>query len=110
MTTLSYGWNSALPDDVESAWGARLIINMSGLVDFVPGRSDYFGDSSFLDLLQARFPKQKMEQRIREGLFSGEFDTRTTDDVTLFEDDDIKIVANPNGSAGYLYVSAWAKP
>lgn len=110
MTALGYGWNSALPDDVVSAWGARLIINMNGLVDFVPGRSDYFGEASFLDTLQARFPKAAMERRIREGLESREFDTRSDTDVTLFEDDDIKIVANPNGSAGYLYVSAWAKP
>jgi hypothetical protein len=109
-TTLSFGWNSALPDNVESAWGARLIINMDGLVDFVPGRSDHFGDDNFLDLLQDRFPKQAMETRIRDGLFSGEFTTRTDIDVVLYDDDDIAVVANPNGSAGYLYVSAWRKP
>jgi hypothetical protein len=30
--------------------------------------------------------------------------------VTLYEDDHVKMVANPRGGSGYLYVAAWLKP
>lgn len=30
--------------------------------------------------------------------------------VVLYEDDEVKVVANSNGSYGYLYLAAWLKP
>lgn len=110
---LPYGLADEVPIDARAAWGARLIINMDGHVDLVPDRQGGIGEpddrSELLAELNARFPHADMVNRIRDGLRRYEFTTRTDERVTLFEDDTIMFVANPNGSCGYLYVAAWFK-
>lgn len=109
--SLAYGLADAVPETAPAAWGARLIINMDGYVDFPPGRMDVVGDphaiKSLLDLLGERFPPSALSERIREGLDRREFTTRTSETVTLYADADVTVVANPRGSAGYLYVAAF---
>jgi hypothetical protein len=40
----------------------------------------------------------------------GELRSSDEENVTLFEDGRVKIVANPRGGSGYLYLAAWLKP
>jgi len=39
----------------------------------------------------------------------GEIDRAEANQVTLYEDDEAKFVANTRGSYGYVYVAAWLK-
>lgn len=106
-----FGLDQAIPPTARTAWGARLIVDQTGYVDFVPDRQSSAGEDrqAFLVLLAAQFPTDALHRAISELLSSGQMSTRTAKDFTLYQSDDLQVVANTNGSAGYCYVAAWSR-
>ena len=107
---LRFGLNP--PEGVQTAWGARWIIDPQGWVDEVWDRTDAIGPDDrrreLLDYLDARVgytPHQKARQLLERGELSWSQDTT----VTLYDDETITVVGNPRRSFGYLYVGAWFK-
>lgn len=110
--TLPYGLNDAVPTGARTAWGARLIVTQDGHVDLVPDRQGCAGvdRDAFLTLLGEQFPAEAMFAKLRELLVTRQMDTRTAGDFVLFRSDRLEVHANTNGSGGYCYVAAFAKP
>ncbi len=105
---LRFGINP--PAGVETAWGARWIIDPQGWVDQVWDRTDAIGPDErrreLLDYLNDSVgdaPHQKARRLLERGELSWSDDTR----VTLYEDETVTVVGNPRRSFGYLYVGAW---
>lgn len=108
MINLAYGLRDVIPDNATGAFGARLIVSQDGWVDFLPDRVDTYGDKAFLDVLNTVLPIPVLKDVIASKLQAHEIDTRKERLVTIFVDDNVSVVANTNGSAGYLYLSAWS--
>ncbi len=107
---LRFGLNP--PDGVETAWGARWIIDPHGSVDEVWDRTDAVGPDDrrreLLDYLHARVghaPHQHASRLLERGELSWSQDAP----VTLYDDEAVTVVGNPRRSFGYLYVGAWFK-
>jgi hypothetical protein len=100
------------PAGVETAWGARWIIDQEGWVDEVWDRIDAIGpDARRHELLAylsdhvGRAPHRSAGELLRGGRLR--WSSETT--VTLYEDEVVTVVGNPCRSFGYLYVGAWFK-
>lgn len=97
-----------IPDDVVTCWGARLIWP----ADLVWDRQDMIGDEADRGRLSEWLNRGALTvalgeaQRLADGLQLKSSDDRM---VTLLDNDYGTIVANPQGSHGYLYVAAWMK-
>jgi len=107
---LRFGLNP--PEGVETAWGARWIIDPHGGVDPVWDRVDAIGPTDrrrqLLEYLNAEVgdaPEHQARQLLERGELSWSQDTT----VTLYDDQEVTIRANPRRSFGYLYVGAWFK-
>ena len=105
---LRFGINP--PAGVQTAWGARWIIDPDGRVDQVWDRTDAIGPDDrrhellgYLNDHVGHAPQQQAEQLLGRGELSWSDDAR----VTLYEDEVVTVVANPKRSFGYLYVGAW---
>lgn len=112
---LAFGYNAGLPDDALAAWGARIIVTQDGDVDIVWDRTDSVPEGNadmrraFLDLLNERYPTEALRAMIRALLQTREIDTRVAREVGLYDDDEIRVIGNSNGSGGYFYVTAYLK-
>jgi hypothetical protein len=110
---LAFGCVKAIPDGIDTAWGARLIWPD----DLLHDRQDLKGpDAELLKAWLNGVPSGQGALRqalatARE-LANGIGTLRSDEDrtVTLYEDEDGVIVGNPQASHGYLYVAAWMKP
>jgi hypothetical protein len=109
---LGFGYSRGVPEDITTAWGARLIAPN----DLLHDRQDLVADSDeakreLIAWLNGATPgkgairealkalsEQASELRYREGEF------------TVYEDEDGIIVGNTQQSGGYVYVSGWLKP
>jgi hypothetical protein len=107
---LSFGLGHAVPEAVQSAWGARLIFPD----DLLPDRQDLVvaDDAEKAALLAWLNPGPvagiaKMKAKAREAADRYKLARHERKDVVLFKDDVGVIVGNPNASHGYLYVAAW---
>lgn len=108
---LPYGQDYLVPETSPGAWGARMIVDQRGHVDFVPDRQGAAGDSDrVFDALDERLPLPVLREKISNLLRSGEMQTRVAADLRLYDDDVVEVHANTNASAGYCYVTAWLKP
>ena len=109
--TLQYGAQWLVPDDAPAAWGARIIVSQDGLVDIVWDRTDLEGPrkKDLVNKLESNFPMDMLRQVIRSKLLAGEITTNGAIDLVLFEDDELCVAGNTNGSCGYFYVAAWLK-
>lgn len=105
---LRFGLSNAVPEDVRTAWGARWIWPD----DMLPDRQgfetdlDDAGADAFFTWLNSG-PLMKARAEARRLASSHQLSTTENRQVTLYEDDGGIVVGNPNGSHGYLYVSAW---
>lgn len=109
---LRYGYNAGIPDGVDAAWGARLIIDQSGQVDMVWDRTDCAGPDDRRRLLLDRLnggAGRAATDRLADLLRADELSTREDREVVLYEDDHLVYLANPRASAGYAYVCAYLK-
>ena len=109
---LAYGCNTALPEGVRAAWGARLIWPR----DLVHDRTHFAGDDESMKELETWLNEKGSHnlsplQVALNTLPLESKDLRWDEDktVTLVEDSIGIIVGNPQGSHGYLYLSAWLK-
>src|SRR6266487_6950755 len=107
---LRYGL--APPAGVETAWGARWIINPTGWVDEVWDRTDAIGPDNrrreLLDYLNDQVGRAAHETAA-ELLRGGRLRWSDETTVTLYDDEVVTVAANPRRSFGYLYVGAWFK-
>jgi hypothetical protein len=115
MTTaekLSWGASRLVPDGVEAAWGARLIVNQEGWVDLVPGRQSAIGSNHGIATLLGYLnggANKKWMARLEEMLRAGEVRVNQSADVTVYEDATLVVRGNTNASHGYFYLAAWLK-
>ncbi len=96
------GWGWFYPATAEGAFGARLIMDNCGL-SAVPGRvgwsgfsppvTEMFNEENILDLL-FKFLKE-------QGI------TGSSSDIVYGEFKSFKLLATPNESYGYVYLSCW---
>lgn len=119
---LTFGLSAAVPEDVTTAWGARLIAPddllhdrqdlvaasddaKAALVAWLNGKVRGQGAiSKALDYARENYSKYGTKYAVTD--ISG----REEEQHTLYEDDRGIIVGNTNGSCGYLYVAAWLHP
>lgn len=104
---LGFGYSAGVPEDVRTAWGARLIAPN----DLLHDRQDLV----FENLMEkaklvawlngggiasalVNLGKERYDLIYRDG---GEF--------LIYEDDHGKVVGNTNNSGGYVYVAGWLK-
>jgi hypothetical protein len=97
-----------IPDDVVTCWGARLIWPD----DLLRDRQDMVGDEIERGRLSEWLNGGALGAaltRAREMADRHEWAGSEDRTVTLFEDDEGVIRANPQASHGYLYVAGWLK-
>lgn len=97
-----------IPDDVVACWGARLIWP----ADLLRDRQDMVGDEIERERLSKWLNGGALGEALAEARrLADRHELAPSDDrqVTLVFDDHGTIVANPQGSHGYLYVAAWLK-
>lgn len=91
------------------AWGARLIVDEGGHVDFVHDRQSQIGADQplqrLLDYLNAN--DIPTERRIADMLQRRVMRTSVAQDFTIYADGVVIVRANTNGSCGYCYVVAY---
>jgi hypothetical protein len=107
---LQFGCVREIPEGIETAWGARWIFPN----DFVWDRQCVEGPEAkaLESWLQAPTGNSHLRQAIMQaGVLAKNLMLASSDHdaVVLYEDDEGKIVGNPQGSYGYLYVCAWLK-
>lgn len=106
---LSYGATALVPADVSVAWGARLIVSQDGYTDLVWNRQSSIGDDDAANALCDKLNRAPWRKNLETMLLNYTVRTDKAEDVTVFEDDDIIVRGNTNGSYGYFYVAAWPK-
>lgn len=107
---LGFGYGRGVPDDVHTAWGARLIVTQDGTTDLLPDRQDLVArDDTAKDALVAALNDGGIRD-IRiwiEGLLrSYTMKTREEEEFRA-EFGGLRVVANTNASAGYCYIAVW---
>lgn len=106
--SLPYGATSSLPDTVRVAWGARfiwpddLVWNRQGCAGGTDGCAERAEILAWLSAGAGEAARAAARQLARDG-----WDSRSDDTRTLYDDGIGRIVGNPQGSCGYLYVAAW---
>ena len=103
-TKLGFGLRDAVPDDVKTAWGARLIAPN----DLLHDRQDLVAEN---DEAKAELIEWLNGGAIRKAL-DWLSDERYPDGLEFFayNDADGVIVGNTNSSGGYVYLAGWLKP
>jgi hypothetical protein len=107
--SLTFGYNGGLPEGRTVAWGARLIVDQDGRVDFLHDRQSLIGADEprrrLLDYLNAN--DIPIERRIADMLRRGTMRTSVAQDFTVYVDGVVIVKANTNASHGYCYVVAY---
>lgn len=109
---LGFGYGRGVPDDVHTAWGARLIVTQDGTTDFLHDRQDLVArdDATKDELIE--FLNGGGIAAVRhwiEGLLR-DYTMKTREEEEFRCDEFIggaTAVANTNASAGYCYVAVW---
>lgn len=109
--TLEFGYNAGVPENVDAAWGARLILERGGNVDMLPDRQGFFGDKATVQKICDQLNSNKKQWRDNVKSLYNEYQVRSDEpnEVVVYENDVVKMVGNTNGSYGYFYVAAWLK-
>ena len=104
---LGFGRSRGVPDDIKTAWGARLIAPDDLLWD----RQDLVADSDEA--------KTELIAWLNGGAIRGALDflrenywqlRQDDSELVLYNDIDGAIVGSTQGSGGYVYVAGWLKP
>jgi hypothetical protein len=103
---LMFGLGRAVPDEVKTAWGARLIAPNDLLYD----RQDLSTDSKEDKAELVAWLNGGAIREALDWLRDNRYTFPDGEQFTVFEDSDGIIVANTNRSGGYVYVAGWLKP
>jgi hypothetical protein len=113
MTTRRLDWGlNAHPEDSPGCWGARAILQSgSNPIDIVGNRQDADGPlfGVLASLLNDAGGLKVAQARVRELQNTWQMSSSESKLFTLVDNDMMTMVANTNGSHGYLYISAWLK-
>ena len=106
---LAFGLSRAIPDDVTTAWGARLIAPS----DLLHDRQDLKAatDEAKQSLMVWLNGETRGQGALRQALnyLDAHYMPQSGDVTTLYEDDRGVIVGSTNQSHGYVYVAGWLK-
>lgn len=119
---LGWGLRHAVPEDARAAWGARAIVEERGF-SLLPDRQEIWAaDQEAKDALASALngPNRgdgaisKAQETAGKLMDAGEIRNQSggrdePGEHLLYENDEIKIVGNTNGSYGYLYLAGWLK-
>lgn len=111
---LGFGLNYERPA-VEHLWGARAIFRPGGgnsaPLEFVRGRSSHHGDTDVVKSICKRVNDRidELQQTASDKYATRELDpaSQSPENVVLIDDEDLRVIANTNGSHGYIYLAAW---
>ncbi|MFH2072617.1 MAG: hypothetical protein ABIJ75_07200 [Actinomycetota bacterium] len=93
-----------LDPDAETLWGARMIF-AADRCQAVHDRVDRVGPNA--EALTDYLADVKVIDRINEQIVMQRIRPNSTDTFELYSDDRVRVIGSPNGSHGYLYVTAW---
>jgi hypothetical protein len=104
---LAFGRNRGIPDNVKTAWGARLIAPN----DLLHDRQDLVAESDEAKTELVAWLNGGAIRRALDWLRENYWQFRQDDEqLVVFEDADGMIVGSTQGSGGYVYVAGWLKP
>ena len=116
---LAFGWDRGLVPGVSAAWGARAICTQDGLVDLVVATSaagdpelvtktiDWLNSAPANDARGAVTVLGRALKVASAMLESRHLDTRKAGGAVIHQDRMGAVIADTQGSAGYLYVAAY---
>ena len=96
------GWGHFLPATAVGAFGARLIMDDCGL-SAVAGRVGWYGDS---DPVTDMFVEKNLTAKLYKFIKLNDVSSSSSD-IIYGESGDYRLLATPNGSYGYVYISVW---
>lgn len=113
MTARRLHWGlNAHPESTPGCWGARAILTSGkNPIDIVANRQDADGPlfGVLASLLNDAGGLKVAQARVRALRNTWQMSSSESKLFTLVDNDMMKMVANTNGSHGYLYLSAWLK-
>lgn len=111
LPPLDYGWNSVLPATATAAWGARMILSERGGLVHNRQSAVYANEADRKELTERlnNGGLAKAREEIGRLIDMGRLNSRTREDIVFFEDQELMIIGNTNGSS-YIYVTAFLKP
>jgi len=112
MPYTGFGLWVSCPEGVEIAWGARAILS-AGNIDIPYDRTTWNGTlvesrrarKALADLINLAFPT--IRETVHELCLMGKMRQDEEREFVLVDEDKLKVVANTNGSYGYLYLVAF---
>ena len=93
--------------EAEAFYGCRMIFQ-HGKLEFLPGRGSEVGEDSQVQSLVA-WLNQKGLPLLKKHIKTQNWNSSTTD-VFVYIDGQKRMEASPNGSFGYMYISAYVMP
>ncbi|MBO4631194.1 MAG: hypothetical protein J5858_04650 [Lentisphaeria bacterium] len=93
--------------DAEAYIGCRMIFQ-SGRLEFLPGRGSELGEKSQVQSLVNWFNTTALPA-LKKHIKKQGWNSATTE-TFVFEDGQKRLEASPNGSFGYMYISAYIMP
>jgi hypothetical protein len=109
--TLMWGCGAVNLDNADAAWGGRLIYNevAEGGKGIVGDRVDMFGSEVVKTILLDAMNGGVMDKAMAEARklhLKRRMTTGSREVFSLYRDRNVEVVASPQGSYGYLYVTA----
>jgi hypothetical protein len=107
---LAFGYGVGVPEDVKTAWGARLIAPN----DLLHDRQDLVAENDeakteLITWLNGETRGEGAIQKALDWLNEHHYSFPDGEEFTVFEDERGKIIGNTNKSGGYVYVAGWLK-
>lgn len=110
VTDLMFGlkFGTLVPEQAPAYWGARAIYRDSR-IDFLPDRQDMIGDDEDRRQLRQALIDAKAHDEITRFFRHTYVSPSEAAHRMIFENERVAVAASPNGSYGYLYLTAWLK-
>ena len=107
IDALEWGLDNAA--GAKAAWGTRAIWK-DGFIDVLADRTSVIGSPEDRAILQQKMASLALNfSDINDRLVSNGYDTSSNDVFTIYEDDEFIFTCSPQGSYGYLYMTARLK-
>jgi hypothetical protein len=109
---LKVRWGLPAPTDARASWDARAIARR-GTLDIPWNRQQTTGDEALVNELIEKLNGgilAHVHKEFKEMCDLGEIWSHIAERVTLYEDNEVKVMGDTNASHGYFYMVAWLKP